>query len=141
MNFDEKVVDRIKKLEREVERLRVKESPGIWQDWTPTVTWIGTAPTTTTVTSARYCKVGKLVMFNVHLTIVKGSGTSTRAEISPPVTIADMASVASGRTTLHGGVIEGIVCPVSNSVAIRANLGTAMSSDGYVIITGFYEAA
>ena len=27
MNFDEKVVDRIKKLEREVERLRVKESP------------------------------------------------------------------------------------------------------------------
>ena len=27
MNFEEKVVDRIKKLEREVERLRVKESP------------------------------------------------------------------------------------------------------------------
>ena len=140
MNFDEKVVDRIKKLEREVERLRVKESPGAWQSWTPTVTWIGTAPTTTTVNSARYCKVGKLVAFNVYLTITRGSGTSSNATITPPVAIGS-AGVAIGRTTLHGG-LETVVCYIlSSSNNISPQLITSMSSDGYIIITGTYEAA
>ena len=138
MNFDEKVVDRIKKLEREVERLRVKESPGAWLDWTPTVTWSGAAPTTTTITAARYCKVGKLVAFNVYLTITRGSGTSITASITPPVAIGSIG-VASGRTTLHGS-LESVVCPISSSVDIQAQLITSMSSDGYLIITGLYEA-
>lgn len=60
-NFDEKLVDRLKRLEREVERLRVKESPGAWLDWTPTLTVSGgTAPTYATFIN-RYCMVGKLV--------------------------------------------------------------------------------
>lgn len=139
-NFDEKAVDRIKKLEREVERLRVKESPGAWLDWTPTVTWItGTAPTTTTITSARYCKVGKLVAFNVFLTITRGSGTALSASITPPVAISSVGT-AIGRTTLHGS-LESVVCPISSTVTIQAQLGTSMSSDGYLIITGTYEAA
>lgn len=115
---------------------------GTWQSWTPTVTWNGVEPTTTTVVSARYCNVGKLVMFNIHLEIVRGSGTSTNAIISPPKPII-MAGSASGRTNLHAGVMEGIVCALKSSPAIQiqAQLGTAMSSDGYVIITGFYEVA
>jgi|LSQX01.1.fsa_nt_gb hypothetical protein len=139
-NFDEKAVDRIKKLEREVERLRVKESPGAWQSWTPTVTWVGIAPTTTTVASARYCKVGKLITFNVHLNITRGSGTAYSASIYPPVEIGGGASVAIGRTTLHGS-LEMVVCPISSAVTIQVQLGTAMSSDGYLIIAGTYEAA
>jgi hypothetical protein len=138
-DFDEKVIERIKRLEREVERLRVKESPGVWTAWTPTVTWAGLAPTTTTVTSARYCKVGKLVAFNVYLTITRGSGTSNAVSISPPVAISSVGA-AIGRTTLHGS-LESVVCPVSSSVSIQAQLITVMSSDGYLIITGLYEAA
>jgi len=139
-NFDEKTVERIKKLEREVERLRVKESPGAWLDWTPTVTWSGTAPTTTTITQARYCRVGKLVAFNVYLIITRGSGTSNSLTITPPVAIGSVG-VAIGRTTLHGS-LEPIVCYISSSSNnISPQLITAMSSDGYIIITGLYEAA
>ena len=63
-NFDEKTVDRIKKLEREVERLRVKESPGAWTSWTPTVTFAGgtTDPSSTTKQYARYTTIGKIVI-------------------------------------------------------------------------------
>lgn len=62
MNFDETVVDRIKRLEREVERLRVKESPGLWRNYTPTLSVSGgTAPTYTGLFVTRYCRVGKLV--------------------------------------------------------------------------------
>ena len=126
-------------LEREVERLRVKESPGGWQSWTPTVTWQGAAPTTTTITAARYCKVGKLVAFNVYLNITRGGGAAVSAVITPPVAISSVG-VASGRTTLHGS-LESVVCPISPSVAIQAQLITSMSSDGYLIITGLYEVA
>ena len=56
-NFDEKTVERIKKLEREVERLRVKESPGAWQNWTPTQTGWTALPTGT----HRFCRNGQTV--------------------------------------------------------------------------------
>jgi hypothetical protein len=73
MNFDEKVVDRIKQLEREVERLRVKESPGAWLDWTPTVTgWVAGY-----TCIARYCKVGKMCFVYLYI-----SGTSNAANAS-----------------------------------------------------------
>ena len=63
MNFEEKLIERLKRVEREVERLRVKESPGAWLDWTPTLTVSGgTAPTYTGAFINRYCQVGKLVV-------------------------------------------------------------------------------
>lgn len=77
MNFDEKVVDRIKRLEREVERLQVKESPGAWQDWTPTVT--GWAAGYTVI--ARYCKVGKLCFVYLQIT---GTSNATNATATLP---------------------------------------------------------
>ena len=80
MNFDEKVVDLIKKLEREVERLRVKESPGAWQNWTPTLIATTTNPTIGSGTlTGRYVVVGKLVVASVYLLFASdsnaGSGT------------------------------------------------------------------
>lgn len=61
-NFDETMLKRLTSLEREVERLKVKESPGAWLTYTPTLTVDGgTAPTYATFIN-RYCQVGKLVV-------------------------------------------------------------------------------
>ena len=81
MNFDEKVVDRIKKLEREVERLRVKEKGGIWTSYTPAWTaYTGTPSLGNGTITGRYCKVGKMVIATVSLTFgstTSAAGTST----------------------------------------------------------------
>ena len=91
MNFDEKTVERIKKLEREVERLRVKESPGAWQDWTPSSQLGWTALPTGLY---RYCQVGKLV----HCIIAISAGTSnnTKAEIALPIAGGSSTNVTRG---------------------------------------------
>lgn len=81
MNFDEKVVDRIKKLEREVERLRVKESPGAWQSWTPTVTGWAAGYTC----KARYCKVGKLCFVYLY---ISGTSDAVNARATLPLTVS-----------------------------------------------------
>lgn len=74
-NFDEKVVDRIKRLEREVERLRVKESPGAWVAYTPIWTaYTGTPSLGNGTITGKYTKVGKMVTAVVTLTF--GSTTS-----------------------------------------------------------------
>lgn len=90
-NFDEKVVDRIKRLEREVERLRVKESPDstgfvqtadlndAWQDWTPSAV-TGWA-TGYTVKLARYKVIGKTCFFAVD---IRGTSNSTAVNIALP---------------------------------------------------------
>jgi len=83
MNFDEKAVDRIKKLEREVERLRVKESPGAWQNWTPTVT--GWAAGYTCI--ARYCKVGKLCFVYLY---ISGTSNTTDAKATLPLPVSSV---------------------------------------------------
>lgn len=80
MNFDEKVVDRIKRLEREVERLRVKESPGAWVAYTPIWTaYTGTPSLGNGTITGKYTKVGKTVTAVVTLTFgstTSASGTS-----------------------------------------------------------------
>ena len=79
-NFDEKAVDRIKKLEREVERLRVKEKGGIWTSYTPTWTaFTGTPNLGNGTITGKYAKVGKVVTVNGTLTFgstTSASGTS-----------------------------------------------------------------
>ena len=76
MNFDEKVVDRIKKLEREVERLRVKESPGAWLAYTPTFT-AGTGTfADTTGSTGKYCTIGKVMHIAIYFNVVdKGTAS------------------------------------------------------------------
>ena len=80
-NFEEKTVDRIKKLEREVERLRVKESPGAWVDWTPTVR--GWEAGYTCI--ARYCKVGKLCFVYLY---ISGTSNATKSEATLPLSVS-----------------------------------------------------
>jgi len=55
-DITEKILERLKRVEREVERLRVKESPGVWTTWTPTLTGFSSNPPNSIY---RYCLVGK----------------------------------------------------------------------------------
>jgi len=136
-NFDEKTVERIKKLEREVERLRVKESPGAWQNWTPTPSWAGgTAPTSLTINSARYSQVGKIVYFFVKFDVTVGSGTATVMYCDLPVTNAGATGAVSASSNVLGGW-------VANSCFLDGNItlvfSSGMTSDGSIFLSGFYE--
>jgi hypothetical protein len=81
-NFDEKIIERLKRLEREVDRLRVKERPagGTWQDWKPTVT--GWAAGYDYI--ARYCKVGKMCFVYLH---ISGTSNSVNARATLPLKV------------------------------------------------------
>jgi hypothetical protein len=140
-NFDEKVVDRIKRLEREVERLRVKESPGAWLNWTPTISWSGgtTNPGTVTINSARYCKIGKALMFNLQFTTSVSAGDRTGITITIPANIATHGSGSCIQTlTAATNTWAGVLLSYSAD-RIIVNLPSAIDRLGYVIISGTYE--
>ena len=94
MNFEEKAVDRIKKLEREVERLRVKEKGGIWTSYTPTWTaFTGTPNLGNGTITGKYAKIGKVVTAMVTLTFgstTSASGTSVWYISLPFIAVSGM---------------------------------------------------
>ena len=144
-NFEEKTVERIKKLEREVERLRVKESPGAWQSWTPTY-GAGTGMTFTSVStiSAKYSKIGKVCLFELSATGTIG-GTPTwyvTAELPFNVTKFEIFTAMVGsagnpnlgycRTLFAGG----------NTIVVgKYDKSTLITGDLSIYISGFYEVA
>ena len=75
-DFDEKVVGRLNRLGREVERLRVKEQPiVVWTAYTPTWTAATTNPSIGNGTLAgRYTQIGKTCVLVIGLTM--GSTTT-----------------------------------------------------------------
>ena len=95
MNFDEKLVDRIKKLEREVERLRVKESPGAWLDWTPYVE-ASVGSLTSYTSSGRYCRIGKVVTCYLYITITDNGTGSVAISTNLPVPMV-YGAIGTGR--------------------------------------------
>ena len=69
-NFDEKLIERLKRLEREVERLQVKEQPvGAWQSYTVSWTADTTNPSIGNGTLVgRYTQIGKTCVLVIALT-------------------------------------------------------------------------
>lgn len=91
-NFEEKSLGRIKRLEREVERLKVKESPGTWLAWTPTLTgWTESLPAGGIY---RYCKIGKLVILRIGMSA--GTSNDTVASMTIPF--------SNFNTNVHGTI-------------------------------------
>jgi len=139
-NFDEKTVERIKKLEREVERLRVKESPGAWQDWTPTVT--GWAAGYTCI--ARYCKVGKMVSVKIR---IYGTSNSANVYVTLPFTsVSD--GVFAWAYAMDDGVGQAtpayVVLDTTSRIRVYLKAsGTAWTASGgkRMMTTFTYEAA
>lgn len=149
-NFDEKVVDRIKKLEREVERLRVKESPGAWVGWTPASTVGWTSPMTTA--KGYYTIVGNICYFSLFM---DGTSNSANTYITLP---GSMTSINTGIasyvwTSAGAGMNAGsaLTTPIrvdvlNNDTRMRAykNMaGTGWTASGQkiVIASGFFAFA
>jgi len=114
-DFDEKLIERLKRLEREVERLQVKEQPvGAWQSYTVSWTATTTNPSIGNGTlSGRYVQLGKTVICAVSLTM--GSTTTYGSgswNLSLPKTSANNGIYYGGQwmavdlgTTNHAGQV------------------------------------
>lgn len=113
---------------------------GVWQDWTPTVTYVGgtTDPTSLTITAARYNTIGKMLSFYLTGTLVRGSGDRTYIQIPLPVNyVKNFTPTVS--ITFAG--TKNCVAYGQASNRFDIVLGTPMSTDGYLWVNGFYEIA
>jgi len=135
-NIDEKVVDRIKKLEREVERLRVKESPGAWLAYTPTFT-AGTGTfADTTGSYGRYCTIGKVMHISIYFKVVdKGTASGVWYFSLPSGTTCSVSSAGYGREILLTGKMQQLIILSSETtVAVRNYDNTSSIKTGHAFI-------
>lgn len=147
MNFDEKVVDRIKKLEREVERLRVKESPIVtpsWRDFynTPSIFWSSTPPTVST-RAGRFTVVGNTFFFRIFVQITDiGSGNSTYGYIGNLSMLPASGCAAYGVQNITSATYTSVAVHVNSSAnQVQFFLPAAINRNGNLYIQGFYEVA
>lgn len=94
----EQLFREIAELKRRLAELETQEKPGIWTDWTPTVTQSGSV--TVTVSYARYFTDGKKVDLIASLAVT-GTGT-----IANPVVIGGLPAALSPAS---GVVVVGII--------------------------------
>ena len=148
-NFDETLMKRLTKLEREVERLQVKERPGAWKDWTPTY-GAGTGMTFTSVStiSARYLKIGKVCLFKLSATGTIGVtpvGTPTwyvTANLPFNVTKFEIFTAMVGPAGNPNLGYCRTVSAVGNTIVVgNYNRSTLSTGDLSIYISGFYEVA
>lgn len=104
-NFDEKLIQRLTKLEREVERLRVKESPGAWQDWTPYVE-ASVGSLTSYTSSGRYCRIGKVIICNFSITITDNGTGSVAILTNLPVALSGRAIGVGRENSFSGKMLQ-----------------------------------
>ena len=105
MNFEEKIIERLKRLEKEVERLRVKESPGAWLDWTPYVAAAGGSLTSYT-SSGRYCRIGKVIICNFSITITDNGTGNGAISTNLPVALSGNAIGVGRENALTGKELQ-----------------------------------
>ena len=131
----------IQKLYDEIQALRTIQIPGGttgWTSWTPTITYLGgtTNPTSLSVISARYSRVGKTTTVTLVGSLTRGAGDRTDILFTLPFNYIHDLSFASFIT--FNGVIT---CPAFGNGATRVNVYTAgMATDGNMWLSGSYES-
>lgn len=145
-NFDETMLKRLTSLEREVERLKVKESPGVWLAFSSSIGSASGAYADATAVG-RYAIVGKIVHFKSIFFITNKNTAAGYATISLPVApLATYRESVSGMSvvTASGDFYSNLVCIIggSNLLRIYDGAGNTPIVDGRsLIVTGTYEAA
>jgi hypothetical protein len=120
--------------------------PGLYQTcaaWTPTDQ--SGASLSLTVTSANYCKVGKVVTFQADITYPTNSSGAAAAVSVPPFTPAaynqalsvGFGSLSTSITAYIGGVSGFIMFPSFGGVSGNANV--TLSTD-HILVSGSYTA-
>lgn len=139
---DNSLAIKVSALEREVERLRVKERPagGSWQSWTPTFGGFSTNPSGT----CRYCIIGKLCYVVIHLTS-SGTSNANTFTISLPVTCAQQTYASIPRYNNNGWEYGGFANIGSTVISLGTNstglTGWTTSGSKTAYIEFFYEVA
>jgi len=104
-DFDEKMMQKLKRLEREVERLRVHESPGAWTNWTPYVE-AAVGSLTSYTSDGSYCRIGKVIICNFSITITD-NGTGNGAIVTNlPVALKGRAIGVGRENSLLGKMLQ-----------------------------------
>lgn len=148
-NFDEKAVDRIKRLEREVERLRVKESGKFIALTTPltSTSWDGDAFSTTAKT-----KIDLSVVFGVPAgakgilvrLVARDSGSSAgycQLGLSPNATAGSVAAQAylqGIQNDVYVSVNGVVPCDENGDVYYQINASGSATMDVYLEIWGYW---
>jgi len=158
-DFDEKLIERLKRLEREVERLQVKEQPvGAWQSYTVSWTAATTNPSIGNGTLAgRYVQIGKTVIGVIKL--VMGSTTTYGSgawSFSLPKTSANQGGRYGGQwmaedvgTKVYTGTLFILGNASTVSIFVRDEAASYLSnttphtwvSGDYLFISFIYETA
>ena len=141
----EQLVQRIVKLEDEIERLKTGDGIGVWTSWTPVITYSGgsTDPDTLTATAV-YLNVGEIVYFAIYGSLTRDTGDRTTIKFSVP-TAHDVIAPSAAVSAYHN--LTGAVSVASNLAIVAVDelismaLGAAMSNDGSYRISGFYRIA
>ena len=149
-NFDEKVVDRIKKLEREVERLRVKEKQVFVPLATPltSTSWDGDSVSTQAtgvlidLSTTHNVPAGvKAVMVRCY---IRDSASATTNNLyfalsSGSTGVAQFAIRCSGLPNDYMTDVSGIVpCNADGDIYYRCTASGTDTMDVWIIITGYW---
>lgn len=141
---DTSLATKVTALDRKVERLKVKESPnaGVWQDWTPTVTFAGgtTDPSSTTLQYARYTRIGKTVIANADYTFGAG-GNRTEYKFTLPLTPAKTYGAVTGYESLKTAFTDPTKASLAASGALVTVYVPLQDKAGHVMFTAVYEVA
>lgn len=118
-----------------------------WADWKPAPTAVAPMTYTSVATNfARYCQIGRALLFQLYVTGTTGGTASNALSFAPPIPIYSAASTAAGGPCIiqDGAGAEDIGSWQSVSrTEIRVykkNSGNwGLGTGRYFIINGFYE--
>lgn len=135
---DKSLATKMATLEREVERLKVKERPGAWKDWKPTFGYVGGSGTPTISAGGRYMTIGKTVFLLLTGLLTRNGATHSYLTITTPTSIAKFGSGSFTHQFSQDGFTPGLVYKAGGASDFTVSTGT-WTNDGYYWFSGFYE--
>lgn len=136
MNGNELILlRRIEDLENYIKR--VPEVGGVWQDWTPTVTYSGGTTNPTSITTAcAYNVIGGMTTITVNLGVTRGAGDRTATIITLPKNYSGTYGFAGAAfNTVSSTRVVYFLGSGGNTIGITHG---AMTSDGVIRFTASY---
>jgi hypothetical protein len=112
--------------------------PGVWTNYTPTITYAGGTTNPTSVTATiRYIRVGKIVFFHCNGgSFTRGSGDRSYVIFTLPVNGSGGTATMSHQFTPNGQCIG-----YFGGNTISFIIGPMTAASGYFWFSGFYEVS
>lgn len=133
-----------------IEGIFTSTFPLTWSSWTPTFTASGSMTiTSTAITSAKYCQIGKLVFFKLAFTGTIGGTPSFGVRATLPVTAATVgveyfsSLVVDGDASIPASPVSRIYDTTSKLEVLKSRAAASYTAGGsfQAYTSGFYEAS